>query len=252
MSRTYEALKKAERRQARTPGGAVDGPTPPPSGVVWDLADDVKLQYERMQLWVTTRAAQEQPIQTIMVASCERGNGATTTAARLALTMAERATAQVLLVDANLRTPCLDRLFGARGAGGFSDLVTNGNSTNGDYIQPTTRSNVFVLTTGRISPSPLEIFTPMMLSRLVAQLKARYDFVLFDAPPLLEFPDGYALAPHVDAVLLVVEAERTRVDSAQRVMRDLERAGVRPLGVVLNRQRDYMPRLLRRLVGGAH
>lgn len=259
MSRLYDALKKAERRGGRPADDTPPGPllstrVTPPGGraapdAVWSPDDDLRVAYERIQVWITNRGPREAPTRAVMVAGCQEGNGATTTAAALAATLAQQPTTRVLVVDANLRTPSLHRVFGARGQAGFSDLVNNGREAGLDYVQPSAQPNLFVLTTGRIPRSPLENFSSVKLARLVAEFKNQFDFIVFDAPPLLQFPDGYALAPHVDAVLVVVEADRTLVDDARRVIRELERAGVRgPTGVILNRQRDYTPRVLRRLL----
>jgi capsular exopolysaccharide synthesis family protein len=247
MSRIYDALKKAERLQASPPAAPrVDGRTAP--AIAWELDEEVRLEYERIQVWITNRSPQNDPIQTVMVVSCQRGNGATTTAARLASTLAQWHTRHVLIVDANLRAPCLDLVFGTRNRAGLSELLGNGNGGGGEYVQPTRLSNLSVLTTGGTSRGALGNFSPAAIARLMARLKSDYDFVVFDAPALLEFPDAFALAPHVDAVLLVVEADRTLVDDARRVMRELEQAGTRTAGVILNRRRDYTPRLFRRLL----
>jgi capsular exopolysaccharide synthesis family protein len=247
VSRIYDALKRAERERRPTPVAPppVDGHTERPAA--WDIGEDARLEYERLQVWITSRSQDSPPSQVVMVVSCQRGNGATTTAAGLAVTLARRPTAQVLIVDANLRTPCLHRLFGASGRRGFRELLNNGEVC-GDYVQPTARPNLFVMTTGQGSRSAAESFAPSDPGRLLAQLKSRFHFIVLDAPPLLEYPDAYALAPHVDAVLLVVEADRTLVDDARRVMRELERLGVRAAGVVLNRQRNYTPELIRRVL----
>jgi capsular exopolysaccharide synthesis family protein len=244
MSRIYDALKKAERRPAA--GSAA----PPVNGRATiddgrDVDGDTRLEYERIQMWLTNRSPDTPPMQAVMIASCRRGHGATTTAAGVAATLARRPAARVLIVDANLRTPGLDQLFGARNRAGFSELLNSSNG-GGEYIQPTTQPNLFVLTTGQTSGSAPGIFSPAALARLVAYLKSSFDFIVFDASPLLDFPDCYALVPHVDAVVLVVEADRTLVDDARRALRELERSGARAAGVVLNRQRDYTPRLLRR------
>jgi Mrp family chromosome partitioning ATPase len=141
-------------------------------------------------------------------------------------------------------------MFGARVQPGFSQLLGNG-SVSTDYVQPTASANLFVMTSGLISGTALEVFSPGAFGRVLAELKSRFDFIVFDAAPLLEFPDAYGMAPYVDAVLVVVEADRTLVDDARRVMRELERARVRAAGVILNRQRDYTPRVLRRMLSRA-
>jgi len=250
MGRTYDALKRAERQpECRPLVAPVDGHQPLVG--VGELGDDALLEYERLQVWITNRAPDSPPVHAIMVASCRRGNGATTTAIGLAATLARRPATRVLIVDANLRAPCLDRRLGVPHRGGFREFLGNG-SVSADYVQATTRPNLFVMTSGLTARSALEIFSPAALARLVAHLKSRFDFVVFDASPFLEFPDAYALAPHVDSVLLVVEADRTLVEDARRVVRELQRSGVRTAGVVLNRQHNYTPRLLRRALGRAN
>ena len=250
MSRIYEALKKAERGRA-SPAFGPSVRAPNGVGPVADVNDDVRLEYERLQVWITNCSPEAPPVQAVMIASCQRGNGTTTTATGLAATLACRHAARVLIVDANLRTPCLHRVFGVRDRPGFTELLGNGTAT-ADHAQPTGHANLFVMTSGLTSRSALEVFAPATLERLVTHLKSRFDFIVFDASPFLEFPDAYGLAPHVDAVLLVVEADRTLVDDARRVMRELERSRVRAAGVVLNRQRDYTPRLLRRMLSRAN
>lgn len=250
MSRIYDALKRAEH--AKESGESRPGVAPRVDqhaglAMAWDLDDDARLEYERLQVWIANRSRSSPPNQALMIVACRRGHGTTTTATGVTITLAQRPTAQVLIVDANLRTPSLHRLFGAHDRQGFRDLLAGGNG-GGDYVQATTQPNLFVMTTGRLSRSPLEAFSPSDVGRLVTQLKSRFDFVVFDAAPLLEFPDAYTLAPHVDAVLLVVEADRTLVDDARRAMRELDRSGARASGVILNRQRDYTPRLLRRVL----
>jgi capsular exopolysaccharide synthesis family protein len=245
VSRFYEALKKVERGRPPTVNVTpIGGPRTPQ--VAWEFDDNICQEYERIQVWLTNHSLPDHPLQTVMVASCQKGNGATTTAVGLALTLARRLSTRVLIVDANLRTPCLDQLFAVREQGGFSDLIGNGSRT--DYVRATKRPNLFVLTAGRLPRSPLDAFSPAGLTPLLGQLKTRFDYIVFDAPPLSDFPDAHALAPHVDAVMLVVEADRTLVDDARRVLRELDRGGIRTAGVVLNRQRDYTPRLIRQIL----
>jgi capsular exopolysaccharide synthesis family protein len=250
VSRLYDALKRAEREPTSgTIVAPVDGRDT--LDVRWDLGDDARLEYERLQVWITNRAADAPAIRVVMVASCQRGNGTTTTVLGLATTLARRPAGRVLVVDANLRTPALHRLLGVQSHCGLREFLSNGTTDAAD-VQPTGQPNLFVLPSGLTARSALELFSPAALDRLVTHLKSRFDFIVFDASPFLEFPDAYALAPRVDAVLLVVEADRTLVDDARRVMRELERSGVRAAGVVLNRQRDYTPPLLRRALHRAN
>jgi protein-tyrosine kinase len=245
VSRFYDALMQAERD--RTIAAAPTRPATRGSrDHVWDWDAAVRAEYDGIQEWLARSVPADQPAHTLMVASCGSGNGATTTAARLAVTLAQRHHSAVLLVDANLRTPGLDQVFNLHNRGGFSELVSNGHRDSTHYIQTTWCANLWLLTAGRTPRAPGEMVAPVGLARLLEELKARFEFIVFDAPPLLDFPDGYSLAAHVDVVLMVVEAGKTQVEDARRVTRQLRQAGVRASGVVFNRHRDHVPRVLRR------
>jgi len=255
VGRFYDALMQAERDRTIVPAA----PRPSLRGSrdhvhVWDWDAAIRAEYEGIREWLAHCVPANQAVHTLMVASCQSGNGATTTAARLAVTLAQRHHTPVLLVDANLRTPGLDQVFNVQNRTGFSDLVSNGHSVGDEHVQSTWCANLSLLTAGRTPRSPGEMVSPTGLTRLVEELKGRFGVIIFDAPPLLDFPDGYSLAAHVDVVLMVVEAGKTQVEDARRVTRQLRQAGVRASGVVFNRHRDHVPRLLRRALaapGGA-
>ena len=251
MSRFFDALMQAERDRRIVPAA----PRPEVDGLrdhvhVWDWDTTVRAEYEGIQDWLTRAVPANQTVQTVMIVSCEAGNGATTTAARLAVTLAQRQPRPVLLVDANLRTPGLAQVFNVQNRGGFSDLVSNGHGASNEYVQSTWCANLGLIPAGRERRFSWETPFPTGVGRLVEELKSRFGFIVFDAPPLVEFPDGYSLAAHVDVVLIVVEAGKTQVEDARRVMRQLRQASVCASGVVFNRHRDHVPRLLRRALAG--
>jgi protein-tyrosine kinase len=246
MTRAYEAMKRA-----RVANGLDATPTtngvetmPPPS----NGAPAADLQYQKVRVWLTTSANRGQRLQTVMVVGCRSGSGSTTTATLLASTLAEGQKLRILIVDGNFRTPSLSRVYNVRNNGGFSEVVRQGAPLE-THVQKTDQSNLAVLPTGHISRYPAEVFEGNSLDELLERLKREFDFIIFDAAPLLEFPDAYALAPKVDAIILVLEADRTSIADAQRAKRDLEDAGGRLLGVVLNRQKRHAPSWLRTRFG---
>jgi len=232
MSKTYEHLRARAETEDRS--------KPSPIG-----------EYQRMRVWLTTATPQDHHSKTVMVAACHAGTGSTTTAAMLAATLAAGKKSRVLIVDGNFRTPSLNRVFKVDNTCGLTETVCEGTPFEA-HIQPTDRQNLFVLTTGQISLAPTEVFEGEAIDQLLFHLKQRFDFIIFDAAPLLEFPDSYALAPRVDSVIMVVEADKTAVEGAQRAKRDLERLGGHILGVVLNRQKDYTPTLFKKFFGRSH
>lgn len=248
MSRTFDALRKAERHVNGTAPRATEGPRPP--AIAWS-GDDARIEYERLRVWITSPPPLDDqvliPIQTVLVVGCQAGSGATTVAARLAATLATLRSSQVLLIDANLRRPRLDHLFGLPATPGLRQALS-GNGTGGRE-QATAYPNLFVLTAGHAARDAVEALDGPTVERLLAQLRPRFQRIVLDTAPLLDFPDAYELVRNVDAVVLVVEAERTPIDVARRVVQELRHVGVRRVGVVLNRQREYVPRVLRRFFG---
>jgi tyrosine-protein kinase Etk/Wzc len=208
------------------------------------MNDACRLPYERLQVWLAHRNGNGSTSPVIMVAGCRTGAGTTTTVAGLVATLLERPTARVVGVDANFRTPSLGLVDSSKNGSGLMELLTNKSARSEVVLRPTGQPNLFVLATGARPRSPGGIFERSAVERLLVELRARFDFVVFDAPPLLEFPEGYALAPHMDVVLLVVDARKTSVEDARQAVRDLERIGARPAGIVLNRERDYTPGFL--------
>ncbi len=250
MSRTYDALKRAEaEKEGRSSlpgeGARAEGRRAPE--VRRDREASPRVEYERIRVWLNNLATRGERLQTVMVVGCRSGMGATTTAALLASTLAETRKSRVLVVDGNFRTPGLNLVFHVRDERGLSEIVSNGGDFEA-HIQPTNRQNLFVLTGGQLASSGPEVFEGDGIDKFLAKLKEQFDFVIVDAAPILEFPDAYALAPKVDSIILVVQAEKTAIDDARRARKELERAGGRILGVVLNRQRDYTPALIKKLL----
>ena len=92
------------------------------------------------------------------------------------------------------------------------------------------------------------LFDSPGLSAPLDQLREQFDFVIFDLPPVNVYGDALILGPRLDAALIVIEADRTRVPDVERTRRTLERAGVRFVGSVLNRRRNYIPAFLEEML----
>jgi capsular exopolysaccharide synthesis family protein len=248
MSRTWDALKRAEEQGGRrAPGFGLDDRSAP---AVWPLAASEEIEYQKVRVWLTNAAARGRRLQTVMVVGFRSGGGSTTTATFLASTLAQGKRHSVLIVDANFRTPALSTLFNVDNRGGLSGMLEERLTIDGDVFASTDRKNLCVLPTGPLSRYPVDAFEGGTVDSLITEMKKRFDFVVFDMAPL-QFPDAYALAPKVDGIIMVVEAERTSIEEAQRGKAGLEAAGGFVLGVVLNRQREYTPALLRPLIKSA-
>jgi protein-tyrosine kinase len=115
-------------------------------------------------------------------------------------------------------------------------------------VQATPQPNLFVITSGHYETSPSNILEAPHMSEVLARLHERFQFVVFDSAPVNVYTDAQILGPRVDATVFVIEADRTRIDEVQRAKRQLERAGAKMLGVLLNRRKNYLPGFMEGLI----
>ncbi len=170
---------------------------------------------------------------TILVTSPSGGNGKTTVAVNLAISIALSGR-RVLLVDANFRRPGLPRLFPEMRKEGLSNVLV-GQAHLDDVVLPTSVPGLEVLSTGPLPPNPAELLGSRYLHEMIVDARARYDQVIFDGPPVLLVSDAMVLAGGVDGVLLVCQYRTTSRGALQRTQQQLEAIGSRIFGAVLNR-----------------
>jgi capsular exopolysaccharide synthesis family protein len=175
----------------------------------------------------------DKPLHSIVVTSCNAKEGKTTTTANLAICFSQTER-KVLLVDADMRRATMHTLFGLRNLYGLNEHLF-GKATADEVIQKDVLPNLDVLTCGMLPPNPAEILGSKRMKEFIAQMKQRYDIVLFDAPPLLAVTDAAVLATEADGVLLVASAGETHAAGLERIAEFLNSVGVKMLGVVLNR-----------------
>jgi Mrp family chromosome partitioning ATPase len=168
------------------------------------------------------------------VTSPGRGEGKTLTAVNLSVSLAAEPDQTVLLVDADLKHPGVARIVGFDGRPGVVDHLTEGLPADCLVVDPGL-GRLAVLPAGRATLESAELLGSTKMARLLADEAGRFPsrLVIVDMPPVLEGADGLACAPSVDAVLLVIEAGRTRSDHVERALQLLQ--GTPVLGTVLNK-----------------
>ncbi len=174
-----------------------------------------------------------QPLKTLLVTSTVAKEGKTSTSTNLAITLAQSGQ-RVLLVDADLRNPRLNRVFKIQREPGLSDVLIGRTSLEDAVYEVPDIANLYLLPCGPIPPNPAELLSSQALQNLMETLKQQYDLVIFDSAPLLPVSDSVELGKMVDGAILVVRAGVTERDFLEEVKRILENARLRVLGVVLN------------------
>src|SRR5262249_21267130 len=119
----------------------------------------------------------------IQVTSPDMGDGKTTLAANLAISIAQ-SEKKIILIDADLRRPRIDNLFGLVNDRGLTSLLT-GEAELNDVVQDSGIPGLHILTTGETPDNPAELLSLPRFKELLEDLRSKYDFVIVDTPPLL-------------------------------------------------------------------
>lgn len=175
----------------------------------------------------------EQSLHTLLITSPSPHEGKSTTLANLAVVMAQ-AEKRTLLVDADLRRPCLHMLFGVNNDKGLTSMFVDADALQHPPLQQTRVSNLMLLPSGPLPPNPAELLSSHRMQDVIVSLKQQADIILFDAPPVIAVTDATVLGTRVDGVLLVIEAGQTKREHAQRAKELLDKVKVRVIGAVLS------------------
>jgi non-specific protein-tyrosine kinase len=168
----------------------------------------------------------------IVVTSSLPGEGKTTTATNLAITLSQTGL-RVLVVEADLRRPRVADYLGVINAVGLTSVLA-GQATLDDVIQRWGDGRMHVLPSGPTPPNPSELLGSQGMVKLLRQLEDRYDLVLLDAPPLLPVTDAAVLATSASGVLMVVRHGKTTREQLSRAAEALSTVGAHVYGAVLN------------------
>lgn len=167
----------------------------------------------------------------LLITSPGAREGKTTTALELARNIAQLGR-RVVLIDADLRNPSIHRLLGVSNAVGLSSILSGATDASA-ALQAGKDSNLSVITSGPLPPSPPELLAGDALPALLETLRQRFDTIVFDGPPVLGLADAPLLAHHIEATLLVAAAETTRSDALEGALQRLLAAQAHVLGTLL-------------------
>ncbi len=165
----------------------------------------------------------------MLVTSANPAEGKTTTLANLAVALAQNG-AKVLAVDADLRRPTLNQHFAVLKTPGLTDLIV-GKAAASQAIHSTQIEGLQLLPCGYLPPNPAELLGSPMMKQIIEALRAHYEWVLIDAPPLLAMADAPVLCPLVDGVVMVIAAEAATKPAVMRAIdqvNERRRQGGRP------------------------
>ncbi len=175
-----------------------------------------------------------------LVTSSNRGEGKSTIASLLALTIAQFPKNKVLIVDADLRRPRIHKLFDIEQGPGMIECLND--SLDPMKITRRTRiNNLHAITSGGPVEQPSKLFESEGLSTFFKNVSFYYDIVIVDSAPVLATSDTLFLCSEVESVLFVILAGVTPREVAQRALETLEDSSANTAGVVLNNALGVLP-----------
>jgi polysaccharide biosynthesis transport protein len=168
----------------------------------------------------------------IVITSSFAREGKTTTSVNLATVLAQMGK-PVLLVDADLRRPRLQKVFTGKMNLGLVNYLA-ANIPFEDVIQATEVPNLSVVLSGPIPPNPSELLASDRMKHIIEEVRSKYAYVIFDSPPVLAVTDAIVLAASADGVVLCVHGGQTPRELVQRSAERLRQANIPVLGAILN------------------
>jgi capsular exopolysaccharide synthesis family protein len=253
MSNIFDALRRKQNQEGDVktqlvPGGAEITPllnqptiTPAPE-IDFHQVRELETLRERIETSIPRSGRR-----VLGLASSVTGEGASTVGLKLARIMARSSDRKVLLVDADLsRSPqTLSLAVRKELLPGLTEVLI-GTVDFAHAVLPTDEPNLHFLPSGREVLRPMDAFSSERMRQFLDEMARIYRIVLLDCPAILEHPEVPVIGSLTDGIVLVVRANRTRREVAQKALAILHESRCRVLGVVLNQRRYPIPGFLYR------
>lgn len=174
----------------------------------------------------------DHPPKLLTITSPGPGEGKTMISSNTAIAMAQSGL-KTIIIDADMRRPRVHKAFNKDNEAGLSSILIDGKTID-EVASQTDVPNLTVLTSGPIPPNPSELLHSEAFKALCAELRERYDRVIFDSPPLGAVSDPLILSRMVDGLLLVLMFGKTKRELLRRSIEQLVTVGAPFMGCVLN------------------
>jgi capsular exopolysaccharide synthesis family protein len=181
------------------------------------------------------------PVKAITITSSTHSEGKTITAINLAISMAHDLNKkQILLVDADLRRAKITKYLGVGSELGLTELISNGSKVE-DALLDIGIANLTILPAGKTTHHAAELLGSAKLKSLISQLKEKYDYIIFDSPPVIAVTDAGVLGAQTDGVIMVIQASRTQKGVIKHSENLLKQAHAKLLGYILTNIQYHIP-----------
>jgi polysaccharide biosynthesis transport protein len=201
-----------------------------------DVRDDLEMFEESIDSLRTalTLASSTRNVRVLAVTSAAKHEGKTSVAVQLANSLAHATNECVLLIDGDMRSPDIHRMFDIPLEPGLADVLAGGVAIEDAIVAPSEARTIALLPAGRPQTSPHRLLGNGSWKTLIHHIPEEYHYVIIDTPPVLAASESLVLAKEADASLVCVMRDVSRVDQVQKVTERLVAAGSHVVGAVLN------------------
>ncbi len=176
-----------------------------------------------------TQQGEKCPI--FVVSSPTANNGKSINSINMAISFAQMGK-RTLLIDADMRNPTIHRMFSIPVKNGLSEILAG--LTDSITVSKTDIENLSILTAGKVPPNPAELLSSARMDKLLEFVKAHYDCVLIDTPPVNLVTDSTAFATKATGYILIIKLETTDLQEVKTSVNSLKHIGAQIVGFVLN------------------
>ncbi len=201
------------------------------------LLTDKDIPFNVIESYKTIRAnilftAADSDKKIIAVSSSNPGEGKSTSAANLAVVLAQTGS-KVLLIDADMRKPVQHKIFKVRNNEGLSTLIIKKSSVT-NSVKSNIINNLSLLTSGPIPPNPSELLASDNFKALMDKFSSQYDYIIIDTPPINVVSDAMLIKDLISGIMLIVRYASTTYDELSNCMKQIKLAQANVLGFVIN------------------
>lgn len=199
--------------------------------------DPIAEAFRSIRTSVLFSSTEEHPLKGIVITSPGPQEGKTTILCNLGITIAQ-SNKQVLLVDADMRRPRLHEIFKDKNEVGLSSFLSE-QAEFANLVQKTEINNLFLVSGGPHPPNPSELVSSHKMKEFIDKAKEKFDFILFDTPPVAVVTDAVILSQAADGTIIVLESGRTSRRALPGVNQLLKDARARIVGVLFNKVTSF-------------
>ena len=178
-------------------------------------------------------------IRTLLVTSSMPGEGKSTVASNLAVSIANGINDHALLIDSDLRKPTIHSSFSLKNNFGLSNYLS-GNIPLSQTLHKSTIEKLSIIPAGTGVHNPSELLSSKKMIELIHEMKSRYEdrYIIFDSTPVQQTPEPVALSKHTEGIIFVVRSGATNRDLVKRSIASLDKNKI--IGIVFNMVQDYI------------